>query len=124
MGLRVVVPLAVASGCAPELIPPDETAVSERPAQWSLTPSRFSVIAPGRRRCARASSAVPVRLEPSAAARPSPFRRERAMPEPHFMAGGDFENVQAFVSQAPAALAEVPIHECNVLVRAMRRRAS
>ena len=46
------------------------------------------------------------------------------MPEPHFMAGGDFENVQAFVSQAPAALAEVPIHECNVLVRAMRRRAS
>jgi len=35
------------------------------------------------------------------------------MPEPHFMAGGDFENVQAFVSQAPAALAEVPIHECN-----------
>ena len=46
------------------------------------------------------------------------------MPEPHFMAGGDFENVQAFVSQAPerpAALAEAPIHECNVMVRVMRR---
>ena len=47
------------------------------------------------------------------------------MPELHFMAGGDFEIVQAFVSQAPerpAALAErVRLHECNVLVRVMRR---
>jgi len=36
-------------------------AVSERPAKWSLTPSSFSIIAQ-RRRCARASSAVPVGL--------------------------------------------------------------
>ena len=46
------------------------------------------------------------------------------MPELHFMAGGDFGIVQAFVSQAPerpAALAEAPIHECNVMVRVMRR---
>jgi len=47
------------------------------------------------------------------------------MPELHFMAGGDFEIVQAFASQAPgrpAALAEAPIHECNVMVCVMRRR--
>ena len=46
------------------------------------------------------------------------------MPELHFMAGGDFEIVQAFVSQAPerpAALADASIHECNVMVRVMRR---
>jgi 2-(1,2-epoxy-1,2-dihydrophenyl)acetyl-CoA isomerase len=42
----------------------------------------------------------------------------------HFMAGGDLELVQAFVSQPPerrAALAEPPIHEYNVMVRVMRR---
>jgi hypothetical protein len=46
------------------------------------------------------------------------------MPELHFMAGGDFGIVKAFVSQAPerpAALAETPIHGCNVMVRVMRR---
>jgi 2-(1,2-epoxy-1,2-dihydrophenyl)acetyl-CoA isomerase len=42
----------------------------------------------------------------------------------HFMAGGDLEIVQAFVSQPAerrAALAEQPIHEYNVMVRVMRR---
>jgi 2-(1,2-epoxy-1,2-dihydrophenyl)acetyl-CoA isomerase len=42
----------------------------------------------------------------------------------HFMAGGDLELVQAFVSESPerrAALAEPPIHEYNVMVRVMRR---
>ena len=42
----------------------------------------------------------------------------------HFMAGGDLEIVQAFVSETAerrAALAEVPIHEYNVMVRVMRR---
>lgn len=42
----------------------------------------------------------------------------------HFMAGGDLEIVQAFVKEPPerrAALAEVPIHEYNVMVRVMRR---
>jgi len=42
----------------------------------------------------------------------------------HFMAGGDLEIVQAFVSQSPerrAALAEQPIHEYNVLARVIRR---
>jgi 2-(1,2-epoxy-1,2-dihydrophenyl)acetyl-CoA isomerase len=42
----------------------------------------------------------------------------------HFMAGGDLEIVQAFVSQPPerrAALAEQPIHEYNVMARVMRR---
>ena len=46
------------------------------------------------------------------------------MSEPHFMAGGHFENVQALVSQAPerpAALAEALIHERNVMARVMRR---
>jgi 2-(1,2-epoxy-1,2-dihydrophenyl)acetyl-CoA isomerase len=42
----------------------------------------------------------------------------------HFMAGGDLEIVQAFVSQPPerrAAMAEQPIHEYNVMARVMRR---
>jgi 2-(1,2-epoxy-1,2-dihydrophenyl)acetyl-CoA isomerase len=42
----------------------------------------------------------------------------------HFMAGGDLEIVQAFVSQSPerrAAMAEQPIHEYNVMARVMRR---
>jgi len=42
----------------------------------------------------------------------------------HFMAGGDLEIVQAFISQPPerrAALAEQPIHEYNVMARVMRR---
>lgn len=42
----------------------------------------------------------------------------------HFMAGGDLEYVQEFVAQSPgrrAALAEVPIHEYNVMARTMRR---
>ena len=46
------------------------------------------------------------------------------MPELHFMAGGDFEIVQAFVSHAPerlAALADASIHECNVMARVTRR---
>ena len=46
------------------------------------------------------------------------------MPELHFMAGADFGIVQAFVRQAPersAALADASIHECNVMVRVMRR---
>jgi len=46
------------------------------------------------------------------------------MPELHFMAGGDFEIVQALESQAlerRAALPEAPIHECNVMVRVTRR---
>jgi hypothetical protein len=46
------------------------------------------------------------------------------MPELHFMAGGDFEIVQVVVSQAPerpAAPAEAPIRECNVMVCVMRR---
>ncbi len=42
----------------------------------------------------------------------------------HFMAGGDLEIVQAFISQPAerrAALAEQPIHEYNVMARVMRR---
>jgi 2-(1,2-epoxy-1,2-dihydrophenyl)acetyl-CoA isomerase len=42
----------------------------------------------------------------------------------HFMAGGDLEVVRQFVDQSPAqraALAEVPIHEYNVMVMVMRR---
>jgi len=42
----------------------------------------------------------------------------------HFMAGGDLEIVQEFVSQTPerrAALAEAPIHEYNIMARVMRR---
>jgi 2-(1,2-epoxy-1,2-dihydrophenyl)acetyl-CoA isomerase len=42
----------------------------------------------------------------------------------HFMAGGDLDMVNAFLTESPerrAALAEVPIHEYNVMVRIMRR---
>jgi 2-(1,2-epoxy-1,2-dihydrophenyl)acetyl-CoA isomerase len=42
----------------------------------------------------------------------------------HFMAGGDLETVREFIDATPerrAALAEVPIHEYNVMVRTMRR---
>jgi enoyl-CoA hydratase/carnithine racemase len=42
----------------------------------------------------------------------------------HFMAGGDLDMVNAFLNESPerrAALAEVPIHEYNVMVRIMRR---
>ena len=42
----------------------------------------------------------------------------------HFMAGGDLEIVEAFITQPPArraALGEEPIHAYNVMVRVMRR---
>lgn len=42
----------------------------------------------------------------------------------HFMAGGDLELVDSFLTEPPerrAVLAEAPIHEYNVMVRTMRR---
>lgn len=44
----------------------------------------------------------------------------------HFMAGGDLDVVNQFVTQSPAKraqLGEEPIHEYNVMVRVMRRMA-
>lgn len=44
----------------------------------------------------------------------------------HFMAGGNLDYVEAFVSKPPAeraVMAEAPIHQYNVMVRVMRRLA-